>query len=403
MIPTSNHNVVSVIYDGSRLYIFWFLHQTTTSCSVIRISLSCISFDSYIKPQLKILKHLYSGGCISFDSYIKPQLKSEIRPDVNSCISFDSYIKPQLLQRWGFGTERCISFDSYIKPQPLRVYCSNHLCCISFDSYIKPQLRYRDVCVRRVVYLLIPTSNHNLASCSLNLAKLYIFWFLHQTTTAIASNVSTLCCISFDSYIKPQLCIVAHFGKSVVYLLIPTSNHNTRLILKHTTLVVYLLIPTSNHNPLGYVRRRLKLYIFWFLHQTTTSGQLPHMQSWLYIFWFLHQTTTFIRYLPFTDRLYIFWFLHQTTTLIRLRNITHQLYIFWFLHQTTTAKDLAQYQHRLYIFWFLHQTTTMLPSRVLTIGCISFDSYIKPQPFVSLNKSILVVYLLIPTSNHNCS
>ena len=34
-------------------------------------------------------------------------------------------------------------------------------------------------------------------------------------------------------------------------------------------------------------------------------------------------------------------------------------------------------------------------------SCISFDSYIKPQPTrLSLDTS-LVVYLLIPTSNHN--
>ena len=34
------------------------------------------------------------------------------------------------------------------------------------------------------------------------------------------------CCISFDSYIKPQLYNTANAFKSVVYLLIPTSNHN---------------------------------------------------------------------------------------------------------------------------------------------------------------------------------
>ena len=33
-------------------------------------------------------------------------------------------------------------------------------------------------------------------------------------------------CISFDSYIKPQLCCCGYSFKHVVYLLIPTSNHN---------------------------------------------------------------------------------------------------------------------------------------------------------------------------------
>ena len=35
------------------------------------------------------------------------------------CISFDSYIKPQLLARLHQSPLGCISFDSYIKPQPM--------------------------------------------------------------------------------------------------------------------------------------------------------------------------------------------------------------------------------------------------------------------------------------------
>ena len=35
-----------------------------------------------------------------------------------SCISFDSYIKPQHVAHDGVRLGRCISFDSYIKPQP---------------------------------------------------------------------------------------------------------------------------------------------------------------------------------------------------------------------------------------------------------------------------------------------
>ena len=36
--------------------------------------------------------------------------------------------------------------------------------------------------------------------------------------------------------------------REVVYLLIPTSNHNGNLSSKSVVVVVYLLIPTSNHN-----------------------------------------------------------------------------------------------------------------------------------------------------------
>ena len=70
-----------------------------------------------------------------------------------------------------------------------------------------------------VVYLLIPTSNHN----------------------AGAGVLGSLV---------------------VVYLLIPTSNHNLLLLRNNATSVVYLLIPTSNHNPAVTLAKAHGLYIF---------------------------------------------------------------------------------------------------------------------------------------------
>ena len=186
---------------------------------------------------------------------------------------------------------------------------------------------------------------------------MYIFWFLHQTTTSCPLGLLLLCCISFDSYIKPQRCCSIPFLLSVVYLLIPTSNHNCNSKSLDLSNVVYLLIPTSNHN--------------WYLH------------------WFIYLL------------LYIFWFLHQTTTNKLLDLLEDKLYIFWFLHQTTTCTRILPFGGRLYIFWFLHQTTTPTPIRWDQFSCISFDSYIKPQLFLMLIWLPGVVYLLIPTSNHN--
>ena len=143
------------------LYIFWFLHQTTTLQSSRTSSQRCISFDSYIKPQRPPLPWRLPPRCISFDSYIKPQRRLHCSHHRTSCISFDSYIKPQLhSQSVGIGTG-----------------------CISFDSYIKPQLITESMWRTIVVYLLIPTSNHNILWNCAKFAQLYIFWFLHQTTT----------------------------------------------------------------------------------------------------------------------------------------------------------------------------------------------------------------------------
>ena len=96
------------------------------------------------------------------------------------------------------------SFDSYIKPQLVAPILVTPTSCISFDSYIKPQQVLPHNHRWRVVYLLIPTSNHNFYYLPSAPWKLYIFWFLHQTTTLCSSYWWRTSCISFDSYIKPQ-------------------------------------------------------------------------------------------------------------------------------------------------------------------------------------------------------
>ena len=48
----------------------------------------------------------------------------------------------------------------------------------------------------------------------------------------------------------------------VVYLLIPTSNHNSGQKQKEERNVVYLLIPTSNHNCKSDALVQFQLYIF---------------------------------------------------------------------------------------------------------------------------------------------
>ena len=226
LIPTSNHNHVHLCARGKLLYIFWFLHQTTTWRTKSKRTTCCISFDSYIKPQRRVRCHLLRVSCISFDSYIKPQLLGHSDRFCGRCISFDSYIKPQL---WGQNPREWLVVY-------LLIPTSNH------NLMLKQKRFYF------VVYLLIPTSNHNSVEYVKIVRLLYIFWFLHQTTTWGCSNYALPCCISFDSYIKPQ----------------PVRNENDDVV------VVYLLIPTSNHNSALNLNEAQLLYIFWFLHQTTT-------------------------------------------------------------------------------------------------------------------------------------
>ena len=164
----------------------------------------------------------------------------------------------------------CISFVSYIKPQLHAGTTRLSLCCISFVSYIKPQhYKFRNN-LHSVVYLSFPTSNHNMVLRTIGthvlyifrflhqtttvsplrkvISPLYIFRFLHQTTTSLLRVTNRLSCISFVSYIKPQLTSMLILLFWVVYLSFPTSNHNCRLSKSCQTYVVYLSFPTSNHN-----------------------------------------------------------------------------------------------------------------------------------------------------------
>ena len=209
---------------------------------------SCISFYSYIKPQHWYPYTKSAVCCISFYSYIKPQL-----PRTNVCRVYVVYRSIPTSNRnaryneahgvWLYivlflhqtatqlnedtWTVCCISFYSYIKPQPM---IQNHTlcgCCISFYSYIKPQpdranpnfilVVYRSIPTsnrntsRRaailtwVVYRSIPTSNRNAQLDRIKHSKLYIVLFLHQTATISIESVMVSRCISFYSYIKPQL------------------------------------------------------------------------------------------------------------------------------------------------------------------------------------------------------
>ena len=210
--------------------------------------LGCLSLDSYIKPQLQLLHRQTSRGCLSLDSYIKPQPVRAVLALLRCCLSLDSYIKPQLILM--VTAARLVVY--------LLIPTSNH------------NVKNIKVCQCLVVYLLIPTSNHNELFAIYQFVKLFISWFLHQTTTQNWDIVDELRCLSLDSYIKPQPNHVLGFCVAVVYLLIPTSNHNVPQSFVRLYYVVYLLIPTSNHNYQKIYQDYFRLFISWFLHQTTT-------------------------------------------------------------------------------------------------------------------------------------
>ena len=161
--PTSNHNYESEMKTFYLLYIVRFLHQTTTQALNLANTYLLYIVRFLHQTTTPLIKTIYENSCISFVSYIKPQLVDKCVDNQYSCISFVSYIKPQLsgdlrLRRYG-----CISFVSYIKPQLDKLAYTFEKCCISFVSYIKPQHSSHGRCQKGVVYRSFPTSNHNSA------------------------------------------------------------------------------------------------------------------------------------------------------------------------------------------------------------------------------------------------
>ena len=179
-------------HKARRLYIVRFLHQTTTPPPLLWQKGRCISFVSYIKPQLGISLNLINLSCISFVSYIKTQLNGELAVTTSSCISFVSYIKPQ--REAVQGVPKLVVYRSFPT--------SNHNSTVELPD--------REV----VVYRSFPTSNHNLYAGITKKRVLYIVRFLHQTTTCVVAARRPLSCISFVSYIKPQLNLTLLMHKS---------------------------------------------------------------------------------------------------------------------------------------------------------------------------------------------
>ena len=191
-----------------------------------------------------------------------------------------------------FHNSRCMSCSSYIKPQ--HVLCSIlwTKCCMSCSSYIKPQHIYDYGYASSVVCLVLPTSNHNACRALDDWAWLYVLFFLHQTTTYclllfvffllyvlfFLHQTTTLAlhtlnlygCMSCSSYIKPQLLKDA----AGVYLSCMSCSSYIKPQPAQGPYgwrsVVCLVLPTSNHNLFQLNKKIIMLYVLFFLHQTTT-------------------------------------------------------------------------------------------------------------------------------------
>ena len=88
-------------------------------------------------------------------------------------------------------------------------------------------------------------------------------------------------------------------------------------------------------------------------------------------------------------------------------NYSFYVYVIYFVvyHLVPTSNHnyemLMLLYYLLFIILFLHQTTTHYSCFLISFGCLSSCSYIKPQLFDVDLLFLIVVYHLVPTSNHN--
>ena len=170
------------------------------------------------------------------------------------------------------------------------------------------------------------------------------------------------------------------------------------------------------------ISKTVALFIILFLHQTTTRNKSTKHGKKLFIILFLHQTTTHrplsrhplgclssCSYIKPQQIVYGLINNHgclSSCSYIKpqLKNGYKELFqVVYHLVPTSNHnwRDHLRIAFRLFIILFLHQTTTSAFMHSHKIRCLSSCSYIKPQLILWEIKNPVVVYHLVPTSNHN--
>ena len=199
---------VQDICETTTLFLYLFLHQITTQ-----------SIRDHHAIKLFLYLFLHQTTTISI-----PLRKDE------RCSFICFYIKPQLWYKNSSLLRCCSCICFYIKPQPWLMGKNCWWCCSFICFYIKPQPLARSRLTSEVVLVFVSTSNHNLPTPN------YSVWL-------------------------------------VVLVFVSTSNHNLISLIISSAIVVLVFVSTSNHNSLVISPAMLALFLYLFLHQTTTSGQ----------------------------------------------------------------------------------------------------------------------------------
>ena len=141
-----------------------------------------------------------------------------------------------------------------------------------------------------------------------------------------------------------------------------------------------------------------------YLLYPTSNHNYPHSDTVHYsVVYLLYPTSNHNSWYSILApcELYIFYILHQTTTMAAqgFGSICCISFISYIKPQPVGLWPWSWISCISFISYIKPQLPQIDWSNVF--GCISFISYIKPQPSYCASASSLVVYLLYPTSNHN--
>ena len=215
-----------MVFLTTQLFIILFLHQTTTNRHCLIASASCLSSCSYIKPQLGLL--IQKDFAVVYHLVPTSNHNTASRYPISFIVVY--HLVPTSNHNFLIITQRTVVVVYHLVPTsnhnsilarstmlPLFIILFLHQTTTSGSSGISTSVLFIILFLHqttthydlfthviKVVYHLVPTSNHNAVLLYRHDTALFIILFLHQTTTMPIYSEYRTSCLSSCSYIKPQ-------------------------------------------------------------------------------------------------------------------------------------------------------------------------------------------------------
>ena len=231
--------------------------------------------------------------------------------------------------------------------------------------------------------------------------KLFIILFLHQTTTPWGLPRSCARCLSSCSYIKPQH---GHYSADGCRSCLSSCSY-----IKPQLFISFYLFSFCCLSSCSYIKPQLRRHEHHQLFRCLSSCSYikpqhgPSVYRGRVVVYHLVPTSNHNQQCRLLRHCPVVYHLVPTSNHNPLSDVSSgpRLFIILFLHQTTTGSCAAYFQTGCLssCSYIKPQPTHLCWLRCAC--CLSSCSYIKPQLVYDMLSCRLVVYHLVPTSNHN--